>query len=286
MVTLDFIGAVLGIIYILLEYRASIWLWIVSIIMPLVDMMLYFRAGLYADFGMAVYYALAAIYGFWMWKRKSNNGDSTTISSQQDSHQNRITFFPRRLILPTTLCFLVIWMAIYQLLIHFTDSSVPITDSFTSALSIVALWALAHKYAEQWLLWIVVDAISSQQDSHQNRITFFPRRLVLPTIVVLLALWIAIYEVLIHFTDSSVPVTDSFTSALSIVALWALAHKYAEQWLLWIVVDAISSTLYVYKGIPFKASLYGLYVVIAIFGYRRWRQMAKENDNEFSQMQF
>ncbi|MBQ4206334.1 MAG: nicotinamide mononucleotide transporter [Bacteroidales bacterium] len=200
LVTLDFIGAVLGIIYILLEYRASIWLWIVSIIMPLVDMMLYFRAGLYADFGMAVYYALAAIYGFWMWKRKSNNGDSTTISSQQDSHQNRIVFFPRRLILPTTLCFLVIWMAIYQLLIHFTDSSVPITDSFTSALSIVALWALAHKYAEQWLLWIVV--------------------------------------------------------------------------------DAISSTLYVYKGIPFKASLYGLYVVIAIFGYRRWRQMAKENDNE------
>ena len=83
---------------------------------------------------------------------------------------------------------------------------------------------------------------------------------------------------LIHFTDSSVPVTDSFTSALSIVALWALAHKYAEQWLLWIVVDAISSTLYVYKGIPFKASLYALYVVIAIFGYRKWCRMIREGE--------
>ena len=69
---LDFIGAVLGIIYILLEYRASIWLWAVSIIMPLVDMMLYFRAGLYADFGMAIYYALAAIYGYAMWRWKKN----------------------------------------------------------------------------------------------------------------------------------------------------------------------------------------------------------------------
>ena len=192
---LDFIGAVLGIIYILLEYRASIWLWAVSIIMPLVDMMLYFRAGLYADFGMAIYYALAAIYGYamWRWKKNGNGNDNVNINDNENEGKLPITHFPRRLILPTTLCFLVIWMAIYQLLIHCTDSSVPIQDSFTSALSIVALWALAHKYAEQWLLWIVV--------------------------------------------------------------------------------DAISAALYVYKGIPFKASLYSLYVVIAVFGYRKWIKM-------------
>ena len=217
---LDFIGAVLGIIYILLEYRASIWLWAVSIIMPLVDMMLYFRAGLYADFGMAIYYALAAIYGYamWRWKKNGNGnfrkynqnvqpdvapaGRAENIGSSKKINEVNIndsegklpiTHFPRRLILPTTLCFLVIWMAIYQLLIHCTDSSVPIQDSFTSALSIVALWALAHKYAEQWLLWIVV--------------------------------------------------------------------------------DAISAALYIYKGIPFKASLYSLYVVIAVFGYRKWIKM-------------
>ncbi|MBQ5970923.1 MAG: nicotinamide mononucleotide transporter [Prevotella sp.] len=190
---LDFIGAVLGIIYILLEYRASIWLWAVSIIMPLVDMMLYFRAGLYADFGMAIYYALAAIYGYAMWRWKINGNVNDNVNINDNEGKLPITHFPRRLILPTTLCFLVIWMAIYQLLIHCTDSSVPIQDSFTSALSIVALWALAHKYAEQWLLWIVV--------------------------------------------------------------------------------DAISAALYVYKGIPFKASLYSLYVVIAVFGYRKWIKM-------------
>ena len=54
---LDVVGAVLGLVYILLEYRASIYLWLVSIIMPLVDMWLYFSAGLYADFGMAIYSA-------------------------------------------------------------------------------------------------------------------------------------------------------------------------------------------------------------------------------------
>ena len=33
---------------------------------------------------------------------------------------------------------------------------------------------------------------------------------------------------------------------------------------------------YFYKDIPFKASLYALYVVIAIFGYLKWRKMIKK----------
>jgi nicotinamide mononucleotide transporter len=33
--------------------------------------------------------------------------------------------------------------------------------------------------------------------------------------------------------------------------------------------------LYVQKGIPFKAGLYGLYVVIAVFGYLKWKKMVK-----------
>ena len=74
-------------------------------------------------------------------------------------------------------------------------------------------------------------------------------------------------------SSSTIPVTDAFTNALSFVALWALARKYAEQWLLWIIVDLVSCYLYIVKGIPFKAFLYGLYVVIAILGYRKWLRM-------------
>ena len=52
---LDILSTVVGIVYIILEYRASIWLWFASIIMPLIDIVLYLEAGLYADFGMAIY---------------------------------------------------------------------------------------------------------------------------------------------------------------------------------------------------------------------------------------
>ena len=95
--------------------------------------------------------------------------------------------------------------------------------------------------------------------------------------VITLAVWGLIYLFLVTCTDSRVPVADSFTTALSIVGIWALARKYLEQWFIWIVVDIVTSILYFYKDIPFKASLYGLYVIIAVAGYYKWRRMMKND---------
>ena len=185
---LDILGFSVGLIYLYLEYRASIWLWLASLVMPAIDMVLYYRAGLYADFGLAIYYCLAAVYGYAAWRWGGNAQKKTSLP---------VTHIPLSLILPLALALLLVWALIWYILSRYTDSTVPVTDAFTTALSIVALWALARKYAEQWLLWFVVDA----------------------------------------------------------VCFW----------------------LYIRKGIPFKAAIYGLYTVFAIIGYRKWLQLAKED---------
>lgn len=183
---LDILTTILGLLYIVLEYRASIALWIVGIIMPALDVYLYWTHGLYGDAGMAVYYTVAAIYGYAVWKFGRKHGQAAT-------------------------------------------GDMPITH--------------------------------------------FKPSLILPTAIFFFAAWGATYYVLIRFTDSTVPVTDAFTNALSFVGLWALSRKYIEQWLFWIVVDAVCTYLYIGKGIPFKAGLYGLYVVIAVMGYYKWKRM-------------
>ena len=53
---LEIIGTIVGLAYLWLEYRASIYLWIASIIMPAIYIFVYYEAGLYADFGINVYY--------------------------------------------------------------------------------------------------------------------------------------------------------------------------------------------------------------------------------------
>ena len=95
-------------------------------------------------------------------------------------------------------------------------------------------------------------------------------------------LWCVVFvlmgKVLETCTDSTVPWWDSFTTALSIIAMWMLAHKYVEQWLVWLVVDIVSCGLYIYKDLYFTSFLYGFYAVIAFSGYLKWKQLMNSAD--------
>ena len=182
---LDIITTILGLAYILLEYKASIWMWLVGFLMQALGIVLYYQKGLYADCGMEFYYLSMTVYGYWRWVHGGK-----------------------------------------------TSKELPIRP--------------------------------------------FPRRLILPWLALMTAIWGIIYWLLVTFTNSNVPLADSFTTALSLVGIWALAHKYLEQWLIWIAVDIVTCILYFYKDIPFKASLYALYVIIAVFGFFKWKQLMKE----------
>ena len=52
-----------------------------------------------------------------------------------------------------------------------------------------------------------------------------------------------------------------------------LARKYVEQWLVWIAADVACSMLYAYKDLWFTSALYLAYAVIAVLGYRKWKQL-------------
>ena len=205
---LDITTTILGLAYILLEYRASVWMWLVGFLMQALGIALYYQKGLYADCAMEFYYLSMTVYGWWRWVKAP--ADSGTQGACSDSQQ---------------------------------------------------------------------DACSDPQPPNLGGlgepIRHFPRRLVLPWALLIAAVWAVIYVLLVTFTDSNVPLADSFTTALSIVGIWALAHKYLEQWFICIAVDAVTCVLYFYKDIPFKSALYALYVVIAIAGWFKWRRLMR-----------
>ena len=181
---LELAGTVAGVVYLWLEYRASAWLWVASIAMPAIYLAVYYDAGLYADFGISVYYIVASVYGLVCWLRGS---------ARSEADDFRITHMPRMSYLSVSAAFAIVFVGIGLILSWLTDSTVP--------------WA------------------------------------------------------------------DAFTTALSIVAMWMLARKYVEQWLVWMVVDIASVGLYMYKGLWFTAGLYVAYAVIAVMGYRKWKRI-------------
>lgn len=186
---LQIVGATLGLIYLWLEYKANIWLWAVSAIMPMVHGTLYLTEGVYADAAMQLYYVLAAVYGLAVWRRKPK---------------------------------------------------------------------------------------SKSEGKTSVRIQHTPVAWVLPLVSVYGVLHVAIYFLLTELTDSTVPLFDAMSTALSVVAMWMLSRKLVEQWLVWLVVDMISVGLYLHKGIPITAGLYLVYCILAVAGYMRWRRVCRE----------
>lgn len=188
---IEILGTIVGIIYLWLEYKANIYLWLVSIIMPAIYLYIFYVAGLYADFAINIYYLLIAIYG---------------------------------------------WMA----------------------------WKYGFK---------LFSAKREKNGDEMLRISHVPKKLWIRLMAVYVILQLSITWVLIAYTNSDVPWLDSFTTSVSILAMWLLARKYLEQWLVWIVVDVVSAGLYLYKDLYYTSALYAVYAIIAIFGYYKWKSI-------------
>ncbi len=195
---LEILGTLVGLLYLWLEYRASIWLWLAGVVMPLIYIVVYYQAGLYADCGINVYFLLAALYGWVVWKRSTRRNAATD------------------------------------------DPATGMQSLFGTA--------VGGGLKQVFLL-----------------------------VAFTLLFWALIAGILVCHTDSTVPLTDAFTTALSITAMWMLAKKYVEQWLVWIGVDVISAGLYLYKELHFTAALYLLYAAIAVLGYRQWKRIWVKN---------
>jgi len=91
--------------------------------------------------------------------------------------------------------------------------------------------------------------------------------------------FIIIGYILKNFTDSNVPWWDSFTTSLSFVATWMLARKKIENWLVWIVVDATSVALYIYKQLYPTTILFIVLTLLAIVGYLQWKRELRTLEN-------
>lgn len=147
---LQIVGTLLGLLYLWLEYKANIWVWIVGAVMPMVHGVLYLNSGIYADAAMQLYYVAAGIYGLCVWLR----------GTKREEKRIDIQFTPKRWIFTLVLVYVLLHLMLYSFLSEFTDSRVPFFDSMSTALSIVAMWMLSRKLVEQWLVWLVVDMIS------------------------------------------------------------------------------------------------------------------------------
>ncbi len=68
------------------------------------------------------------------------------------------------------------------------------------------------------------------------------------------------------------PYIDSFTTWASVITTYLVTRKYLQNWLYWIVIDAVSVPLYIERGLGLTALLFAAYIIMAGLGYFSWRR--------------
>ena len=178
---LEFVAVIFGLLSVWFARKENIWVYPTGIINVLIYVFLCFSAGLYADMGINAFYFLMSVYGWYRWTHRDAD-----------------------------------------------DQQLPITD-------------LTKK---GWLLCLGATLI----------------------------FYFLIRYVLIRFTDSKVPDFDSFTTALFILGMWLMAIKKIENWIFWIIGDALVIPLFAYKGLAFTGVQYLVFLALAIMGYIEWKK--------------
>jgi nicotinamide mononucleotide transporter len=145
----EFVAVVFGIASVIFSRRENILVYPVGMVNTGIFIYLYLIHKLYADALVNLYYTILSITGWIMWARKKEGRKVLSISRSSSREWRLALGF-----------FASCWILLYLLLHRFTDSTVPIADSFTAAAAFTGMWLMNRKKLENWTWWIITNLAS------------------------------------------------------------------------------------------------------------------------------
>ena len=73
---------------------------------------------------------------------------------------------------------------------------------------------------------------------------------------------------------------ESFITALNFIAMWLMAWKRVENWVLWIIGDIFCIPLFVFKEYYLSVAQFSIFIIIAFMGYFEWKKKALKNQEK------
>src|SRR5690606_17940561 len=124
-----------------------------------------------------------------------------------------------------------------------------------------------------WYMW------ARMVEGEQLEITVSTKKDWLKTISIFIATAVFVVAVYLYFNrfDRTTDYIDTFTTGIFFAAMWMMANKKLEHWILWIVGDLISIPLYFVKGLGFSGIQFTIFLVLAYLGYKEWKNHLNKN---------
>lgn len=199
LLTIELLGVFFGLLSVLFSKKRNIWVYPTGIISTVLFVYLLWVGRLFGDMLINAYYTIMSVYGWVLWAKHSQDSVHVEISQMSASDTKN-----------------TLWLALLSwLFVMFVYYFKPYINNDFSMEGITL--GLAHFI---WTDWV-----------------------------------------------------DATTTAIFLVGMWLMARRKIENWLFWIVGDAISIPLYTYKGFLFTALQYAFFTLIAVLAYIEWKKI-------------
>ena len=146
---LELMAVLLSLLMVVCTVYEKHWGWPLAALSSLLYFWLFWLNRLYGDAWLQIFFAVMALWGWWMWLRTAGN---------EVLHITRLNTRARLRIGGVSL---LLWLGTGWWLRQHTDTDVPWWDAFPTAVSVVGQYLLAHKRLENWATWVLVNVVAA-----------------------------------------------------------------------------------------------------------------------------
>ena len=144
---LGIITALLGILCVICTGKGKLSAYVFGLLHVVAYAIIAYQSKYYGEVMLnVIYYAPMQFYGFYIWS-KNMNPDTKEVYKRSLNMKNTA-------IMIISVAVLTLF---YGMILQWIHGSLPYVDSLSTVVAIVALYLSVKMYAEQWILWIIVD---------------------------------------------------------------------------------------------------------------------------------
>ena len=142
-------AVVLAILYLVLAARENIWCWAAAFASTAIYIYVFFDVKLFLESALQIYYLAMAVYGWYQWRRPSDQSSSLPISTWSLKKHSLVIAATGAIVVTSG-----------YLLHKNTTAALPYADAFTTWYAVVTTYMVTRKILENWGYWFVIDSVS------------------------------------------------------------------------------------------------------------------------------
>ncbi|MBJ2173913.1 nicotinamide mononucleotide transporter [Aureibaculum sp. A20] len=213
-IVLEFTAMLFGVVGVWYGKKENILVYPLGIISTCIYVYICYKFVLYGDFIINIYYTIMSIFGWYMWSKVIDDKESH-IPISRTNKSDKIKAFG-----------IFVFTSIFVIIVYRYYNVMPNNLGFTESIN-----------------YAITNMTSGSLDDFR-KIT---------------------------------PFLDTFTTGIFFAAMWLMALKKIEHWILWILGNIVAIPLYFVKGLGFTGIQFIILLVIAYLGYKQWK---KSLDNQ------